>query len=335
MAYEGYTLSNPLSGGELVLVAITGGLGFMLSDFVGRYMSTTAVPTGSPANSLPAAGGSQVVPNDLATTAFPPWQAMAAQFGIAAAPLIGAAFVDSPWGRAALQGAGLGAGFALLGSLGKSLMAKLIGGTTLGQQLYLAEVEAQAAVTAATPASGSTTTPPTVTSGTPGVAGLPRGVGRRPAMRDPGPQARGMGQVTASAFVPTPQLQTLAPNAYTPPYSPGGPGNPPPPVPGGSTPPAIYTPGGPPTIPVGHPAHPLHHPAGIHTNTSDVIQTPAPGTVLPGGPNTGPMCAPCTSTSGGIAATHAAAQAAIRDESCLGKLPAGFGQYSSFPDAAE
>jgi hypothetical protein len=135
-------MSNPLSGGELVLVALTGGLGFMLADFVGRYMSTTAVPAGQPANSLPAAGGTQVVPNDIATSAWPSWQSLAAQFGIAAVPGIAAAFVDSPWGRAALQGAMLGAGASILSGISKSLMAYMIGSTALGQQLYLAEVEA-------------------------------------------------------------------------------------------------------------------------------------------------------------------------------------------------
>jgi len=321
-------LSNPLSGGELVLVGITGILGYGLADFVGRYMSTTAVPAGSPANSLPAAGGTQVVPNDVATAAFPSWQSMAAQFGIAAVPGIAAAFVDSPWGRAALQGMMLGAGASLFGNLFKSVMASMIGSTALGQQLYLAEVEAQAAVTAATPAAGAAPAPATL-------HGLPRGVGRRPALRDPGPQARGVGQVSTmiapqNNAPPSAVIPFANPNQA--PYSPGGPGQPPPGLPGGSTPPSVYVPGGGPTIPVGPPSHPLHHPHGILTNTGDVMSDAPAGTVLPGGPSTGPQCAPCTSTSGGIAATHAAAMAAIRDESCLGALPKGFGMYHSFPE---
>lgn len=329
---EGYVLSNPLSGGELVLVGITGILGYGLADFVGRYMSTTAVAAGQPANSVPP-GGTQVVPNDVATQAFPSWQSMAAQFGVAAVPGIAAAFVDSPWGRAALQGMMLGAGAALFGNLFKSVMASMIGSTALGQQLYLAEIEAQAAVTAATPAAGTAAAPTTSTP----LAGLPRGVGRRPALRDPGPKARGVGQNAPSPLtVNTPIAPTSmvipASQPNQAPYSPGGPGNAPPGLPGGSTPPAIYAPGGGPTIPVGYPAHPLQTPHGILTNTGDVVQDPPAGTVLPGGPSTGPQCAPCTSTSGGIAATHAAAMAAIRDESCLGALPKGFGMYASFPE---
>ena len=340
---EGYVLSNPLSGGELVLVGITGILGYGLADFVGRWMSTTPIvvgTNGTALNSVPT-GGTQVVGNDIATQAFPSWQSMAAQFGIAAVPMIAASFVDSPWGRAALQGAGLGAGFALFGGLFKSLMASMIGSTALGQQLYLAETEAQAMVTAATPAAGTTTTTAPAAGSTP-LAGLPRGVGARPMLRDPGPRA-GVGQVSALAFPNNPNMpqphrqhQTIQnPTPNQPPFSHGGPGNAPPGLPGGSTPPAIYAPGGGPTIPVGHPRHPIAQPPGILTNTGDVVPTAPPGTPLPGGPSTGPMCAPCTSTSGGLAATHSSAMSAIRDESCLGKLPKGFGQYSSFPADAE
>jgi hypothetical protein len=260
---------------------LTGIIGYGLSDFVGRYMMTTAVAAGAAANSVPA-GGTQLVGNDVAVEAFPTWQAMAAQFGVAA-------FTDSPWARAALQGAGLGAGFALFGNLFKSAMAYFIGNTPLGQQLYLAEVEAQAAVTAATPAAGTTTT---TTTTTPGLAGLPRGFGARPALRGSG--ARGMGQSMQPLTSAIPQSGMPQSGAL-----------------------------------------PLTQPPGILTNTGDVLATALPGTPTPGGPSTGPMCAPCTSTSGGIAATHQAAMDAIRDESCLGGLPRGFGMYATFPDAAE
>jgi hypothetical protein len=110
----GYAMANPLSGGELVLVAITGTIGFGLADFVSRYLETTAVATGQPANSIPAGA---VVGNDTATGAMPSWQALAGQFGVAAVPGIAAAFVDSPWGRAALQGMMLGAGFSIVSGL--------------------------------------------------------------------------------------------------------------------------------------------------------------------------------------------------------------------------
>jgi hypothetical protein len=330
-------LSNPLSGGELVLVGITGILGYGLADFIGRYMSTTLIvigTNGTAMNSVPT-GGTQVVGNDVATQVFPSWQSMAAQFGVAAAPMIGAAFVDSPWIRAALQGAGLGAGFALFGGLFKSLMVSMIGGTPLGQQLYLAEIEAKAAADAAALATAGAA--PAVPGSTP-LAGLPRGVGARPMLRDPGPRA-GVGQSVAAAFPNNPNMPQphrpqqrlqVPPGSVMPPYGHGGPGQPPPPLPGGSVPPAIPQPG--------LPTHTRLHPpgSGILTNTGDVLPTAPPGASTgPAGPGTGPMCAPCTSTSGGLAATHQSAMAAIRDESCLGKLPKGFGMYASFPADAE
>jgi hypothetical protein len=324
-AAENYVLSNPLSGGELVLVGITGLIGYGLADFVGRYMETTPIATGLAANSIPAG---QTVGNDVATTAFPSWQAMAAQFAVAAVPGVAAAFVDSPWGRAALQGMMLGAGFSLFGGLFKSLMASMIGSTALGQQLYLAEVEAQAAVTAAggSTSAATTTTTAAPTATTTGVTGLPRGVGARPPLRSPAPGPQGVGQ-SQPPFTLAPSLANMASG-----FSPGGPGNPAPPLatPGGAPVSAIPQP----AIPVGYPPRQMPQPPGILTNTGDVLSTAPNGTPTPGGPSTGPMCAPCTSTSGGIAATHEAADAAIRDDSCLGALPVGFGMYHSFPEEA-
>ena len=163
-------------------------------------------------------------------------------------------------------------------------------------------------------------------------------------LRDPGPVARGVGQAvsTPALALPTnvtPPPMTLPPDITafipgmtpnTPPFSPGGPGQAPPGLPRTSVPPAVRQP----AIPIGHPSNPIMQPPGILTNTGDVLQTAAPGTVTPGGPSTGPMCAPCTSTNGGIAATHQSAMDAIRDESCLGALPTGFGMYASFPEEA-
>jgi hypothetical protein len=306
-ASSGYVLSNPLSGGELVLVGITGIVGYGLADFLGRYMETTAVASGQPMNSLPAG---QAVGNDVATMAWPSWQSMAAQFGVAAVPGVASAFVDSPWGRAALQGMMLGAGFSLFGGLFKSLMAYMLSSNPLGQQLYLAEIEAQSAVTAAggTAAVGApATAAPAATAPAPvGTQGLPQGVGRPPMLRAPS----GMGQAAA----PVGAALATAPV--------GGPGR---------TPPSIAQPGGAPATPITQRGIPGQVP-GILTNTGDVLPTPAPGAVVPGGASTGPSCAPCTSTSGGIAATDLAAIQAIRDESCLGKTPGGHTMYSVFPD---
>jgi len=305
---ESYALSNPLSGGELVLVAITGSIGYGLADFIGRYMETTPVPSGSPANTVPAGA---TVANDEATIGWPTWQTMAAQFGVAAVPMIASGFVDSPWGRAALQGLGLGAGAALFGGLFRNAMASLIGSTTLGQQLYLAEYEAQNAQSLSGAGATATVTAPV------GMQGLPRGVGRvigRGARTIPA-GARGMGAaVVAKSAVNPNQLPgtVVVPRATTP-----------------NTP--VGVPAGIP--PIGRPAMGVPNinvPPGIVTNTGDVLPTAPAGTPTPGGPSTGPMCAPCTSTAGGIAGTEETAMAAIRDESCLGKIPGGM--FGLFPD---
>jgi hypothetical protein len=68
---------------------------------------------------------------------------------------------------------------------------------------------------------------------------------------------------------------------------------------------------------------------GIVTNTGSVMPTPSAGTPTPGGPVAGGQCAPCSTTQGGIAGTYQTAVNAIRDESCLGKVP---GIYATFPD---
>jgi len=312
----GYVLSNPLSAGELVLVGITGIAGYGLADFVGRYLSTAAVASGAAANSIPAG---QTVPNDVATTAFPSWTTIAAQFGVAAVPGIASAFVDSPWGRAALQGMMLGAGFALFGGLFKSAMASMLSSNPLGQQLYLAEIEAQAAVTAAggsTTSTSTTTTAPATTAAT-GMAGLPRGVGRPPLMRAP----QGMAQVPVSSVALPTSLPLTGPMPQPPSTAqiPSG-------GPGGTEPPLAIGGGG--SIPTqAQPIRQPMFPPGILTNTGDVIPTPPPGTpVGPNRPTAGPECAPCSPTYGGIAGAHTMAA------NGLGSVPKKMGMYGTFPE---
>jgi hypothetical protein len=290
LAADSYALSNPLSGGELVLLALTGTIGYGVADFVGRYMETTAT-SGGAANSVPTGA---TVANDVATTGWPSWQAGLSQLGIAAVPIIGASFVDSPWGRASLQGFGLGAGAALFGNLFRNAMASLIGSTALGQQLYLAEYEAQAQMGTGTAATTTT-----------GLSGVPRG--RRMVQKGVGTAVASMvpGNVPSTVVVPRisqPVTRNpVAPSSNIPSYN-------------ASTPPGTS----------------LQMPPGIVTNGGDVVASPPPGTPIPGGAQAGASCAPCSSTMGGIAGTYDTAVNAIRDESCLGKIPGGF--YGMFPE---
>jgi hypothetical protein len=359
----GYVLSNPLSGGELVLVGITGILGYGLADFAGRYMMTTPVAAGASTNAIPP---NVTYSNDVATSAFPSWQAMATQAGIAAVPGIAAAFVDSPWGRAALQGMMLGAGFALFGGIFKGLMAQMLGSSALGQQLYAAEIEAQMAVTAggnfcqagaaavqSNPAQIQAAPSATTPAAPVGQSGLPRGVGARPMLRRPmdvGPHARGIGQVAPGQIAPpavAPPTATMMPvpvaNSPLPP--------PVAPLPNTSVPvvsiPAPIAQGGQSRSknasgrggcgdewsPVPQPG--LSHPAsafqgGVLSSTGDVVQMPPAGTPTPGGPSSGPMCG----GPGALAQTQDLAERTIRDESCLGKVPGGV-LFGSFPVEAD
>jgi hypothetical protein len=147
----GYALENPLSGGELALAAGTAAVGYILTDFLDRYLalkqySPATVPTG-------AAGYSATAPSAVNTV--PGMLRIAAQAGIAAAAFAGAHFVEKPMGRAALQGAGLGALTHLLGQLfNHYVMAKITVSATAGgmiagwQPMYQQEIQADTAATA-------------------------------------------------------------------------------------------------------------------------------------------------------------------------------------------
>jgi hypothetical protein len=317
-----YTLSNPLSAGELVLVAITGGVGYALADFVGRYMETTAVPSGSPANSIPQGA---TVSNDIAVTGGPTWQSAAAQLAVAAVPGVAAAVVDSPWAKAALQGMMLGAGFSLFGNVWKWAMANMLSGQALGQQLYLAEIEAQQAIAAAGgststgTAAASTATAAPVTTAPTGMQGLPRGVGSHPLLRG----RPGMGQQPPTmAAMPLPV--TTAPGAT------GGPGGVAPglAMPGGAPPSALIPRNGGPKGT--DQATGLKVPPGILTNTGDVIPSAPPGSAISGGADPGPECEACPPT----ADAEDLARRAINNDSSLNGLPRGgrLGLYATFPD---
>jgi hypothetical protein len=130
--YGGFgALENPLSGGELATAAVTATLGFLLSDAVDRYLSTTALATTSAGQQAESAVNMRV-PN-----AVPDMTRIGAGIGMVVVPFIGAHFVKSPMGRASLQGAGLGAGVRLLAQLFKSyVVQKFLPTNATVQRLY-------------------------------------------------------------------------------------------------------------------------------------------------------------------------------------------------------
>jgi len=234
---EDMGLSNPLSGGELALAFVTGGIGFALTDLLDRYLATSATP--------PAG-----MPNAVAVMTAPGLTRILAQAGFAALPFIGAYFVKQPMGRAALQGLGLGAGIHLVGQLIKSyVMAKALKDNDTGKRLYGDAIAANMLTAAAAGATGATGATGGATGATGGVHGLPfglgapllgiggvsvpYGVGRPPARayQDVGPRAgvQGVGQAfapTGAPYAPTTGVLPLGPHGPTPggpaPGAPGG-----------------------------------------------------------------------------------------------------------------
>jgi len=166
----GYIYENPLSGGELGLAFVTGGLGIAIANLTDRLVAKKTAPAGvSVADAINAPPGLYRV---------------LAQVGLTAAPLAGAYFVKQPMARAALQGFALGAGLHLVGQIIKGyIFAKALSGNSFIQGLYGSEI-ASANAMAAKPAA-----PATGTAGYPGLAGAPFGF-----LGDPGPFAVGVGQ---------------------------------------------------------------------------------------------------------------------------------------------
>lgn len=201
-----YSMSNPLSRGEIFLAAAAGGVGFILADVLDRY---AAVKWSTLA---PGVTQQQFVEGP------PHLIRIGMQLGVAAAGFIPAYFIKNDAARATFQGAGLGAVIHLAGQLIKSyVIGQALSSNATVQSLYPDTLTANAAVAAAQGATGATGT----------IAGF-FGLGRRPAAvpygigyRDVGPRA-GVGQPVVGALAPS--TQQIAYNASVPGngYVPGG-----------------------------------------------------------------------------------------------------------------
>ena len=175
-----------MSGGELALAFISGGIGFAVADFLDRYLATYDPSAYQTAGStLPTGiftGGNGTQANTLNIASPPSMIRIGAGAGITAAFFVGAHFVKGGMGRAALQGAGLGAGIKLFSMLWNAYVignllkpAAGVNPTTtsvLGLRLYPAEFTAQANL-AASPVGGQ--------AGAPFNPGLARPPAPRPA----------------------------------------------------------------------------------------------------------------------------------------------------------
>lgn len=188
---EQYTMENPLGGGELVVSAIFGGLGYVAGDMLDRYLATragnasTTSASGATVTTTPGAAGSGTLSNAAAIASAPGMMRILAQAGLAAAFTAPAHWVRSPMGRAALQGAGLGVGVRLAGQLieyyviQKFFGADSSGNTTAFGSRYFPTEIAATATAAQVAASSSASGMLPVGFGLPFRA-LPRGIGAGP-----------------------------------------------------------------------------------------------------------------------------------------------------------
>jgi hypothetical protein len=153
---EEYALENPMTGGEMFLAAVTGGLGILAASGLDRYLATR--------DQTPAQGQPALTPAEQ--VASPPGiLRVLAQGGIAAAAFVGAYFVPQPMGRAALQGAGLGAFSHLVGQAFMTyLVPRFFKSNDTARKMFPAEIAVYERLN-----------PPQAT--TTGQQGLPMGVG--------------------------------------------------------------------------------------------------------------------------------------------------------------
>ena len=242
-----YAMENPLSGGELLLAGATASLGYVITDMLDRWLAYKELgPNGTGLSSGNTTG---IVSANIALTKPGIWRVLA-QAGAAAVPFAAAYYVHQPMGRAALQGAGIGA----LVHLGQQLLthfviAKWVGGSApaAGSMAasvsgwYAGELQADNASDFAT-----TGTNGTLVNAQGSVAGTPRGLAAPRAYQVPralgggpiatagvagcGPCATGAGDGAAAAAVAYAEDCNPADATITPPVPPCATVTPTPPV---------------------------------------------------------------------------------------------------------
>jgi len=326
LSFEGGYEKNPLlSGGEIATLFVTAGIGYMVTDALDRYMATDAT-------------------NDAATNALliqsaPNFKRWGIQAGVSAGFLaLAYAFRNNGYGRAAFQGAGIGAGIHVVSQFARTfLIGKLLGTTkdaTSGAlsanttskalyQMYPDTINAEVADENAILAAGTAATPEQIlalqkTNANKlytGLAGLPVGLGAGPSV--------GVGMT----FSPRTGPVMVPINASIP-------------IRGGAPQPGVVTAGGsfggdrPQSPPVatggGGTYQPPTYQPPVASPSGPVATGPMPGMTPPGMPTpvVGPMpggCAPCGAETAhaALSSAYGAAMTDTYDQGCLG-APPGF-----------
>jgi hypothetical protein len=137
--------------GEMALMGISGGFGFVLADGLDRFLATYN-PSGAtrPTDKF-TSDGTGTLANTLNIASMPDWKRLAAGVGVTAMPAVGAMFVKNPYGRATLEGMAIGSGISAFRTLWNNIIMPLLIGkdTTVPAlqksyvaRLYPAEVAA-------------------------------------------------------------------------------------------------------------------------------------------------------------------------------------------------
>lgn len=140
---------NPLGIGELAMFFGSATAGYVLTDFLDRWLATKAIPAGADAALYPQVEATLIVSKPSITR-------IIVQALVTLGFLAGGTYVQSPKIRASLQGMGAGSGVHLLGQLWTQyVMTKVFTdkdgkATPNGQRLYFLELQANAEANAPT-----------------------------------------------------------------------------------------------------------------------------------------------------------------------------------------
>jgi hypothetical protein len=170
-AAEHYPMENPLGVAEVLVGTFTGLLGFGSSELIDRLLATHALTgTTQPySDSPPTTGDYSGLYNGTAILAPMDIYRWGAGLGLAIVPIAIASQVSDPIGRSALQMFGFGALMRVGGKGLTDLAAYLTSGSLFGNQVFINEQRAQAALPNATVQSSNLPTS--------GLGRLPAGVG--------------------------------------------------------------------------------------------------------------------------------------------------------------
>lgn len=242
-----------MSGGELALAFIAGGLGFTLADFADRYLSTYDPSATGEAPKDKFTGGNGTMANTLNIASPPGLLRIGVGLGLPVLSGLAAWKIKNPMAKAAFHGLMIGAGIKLFSTLFNAyVMGNLLKPgpqddikKSLGARLYPAEI------TAAQNLSNSPATQQSPFN--PGLAARPQPQQQPQQRRDVGPFALAQDPAAgSSAFAPNPNVNPAPPpiNVDVPPV-PQAP----------QAPPSFSGPPGPPG-PQGPPGQPMPGPQG-------------------------------------------------------------------------